>query len=163
MEHVIHRSARIGCSPDEAYQHFIDKELLEAFFTVKADVEPTVGGKYELDWDPETPLEQSTVGCKITALAAGHLLAFDWKGPPPHTAVMNEADPLTHVLVAFFPVGQTTPTATEVHVVHSGWGSGDRWAAARDYFDRAWGIVLAALVEEIGAPDSSQAKTVSRA
>lgn len=147
MEPVIHQSARIAISPEGAFRYFTENDLLEAFFTVKAEVEPRIGGKYELDWDPEKTPEQSTVGCRITALAEDRLLAFDWKGPPPHDEVMNAADPLTHVAVTFIPV---TGSGTEVHLLHSGWRSGEAWLAARQYFDRAWEMVLEGLVEEVG-------------
>lgn len=151
MARVIHRSARLGISPQRAYQYFTERELLESFFAVKAEVEPRVGGKYELDWDPEGPPVQKTVGCKITALQEGRLLAFDWKGPPPHSEVMNSADPLTHVAVSFIPVNDAEGGSTEVHILHSGWRSGEAWEEARAYFDRAWEVVLDGLVEEAGA------------
>ncbi len=150
MVPVIHQSAVVRCSPDRAYRYFTENELLERFFTVKAEVEPRVGGKYELDWDPATTPARATIGCRITALSKGQLLAFDWKGPPPHAQVMNHADPLTHVVVSFLPDGAPVSSATLVHVIHSGWGSGEAWRAARDYFDRAWRQVLDGLIEEIG-------------
>lgn len=149
MEPVIHHSAEVSCTPRQAYAYFTENDLLETFFTVKADVEPRVGGKYELDWDPDTTPVQATIGCKITALSEGQLLAFDWKGPPPHAEVMNSADPRTHVVVAFVPNGSASAPNTHVHVVHSGWRSGEAWRAARDYFDRAWRQVLDALVDEV--------------
>lgn len=151
MEAVIHRSARVACSPRRAYAYFTQSGLLERFFTVKANVEPRIGGKYELDWDPENTPEQSTVGCKITALAEKRLLAFDWRGPPPHSKVMNDADPLTHVVLAFAPIAGDEDARTDVQLIHTGWRSGEKWQAARDYFDRAWTMVLEALVEEVGA------------
>lgn len=152
MERVIHRTARVAIPSDQAYRYFTENDLLESYFTVKADVEPVVGGKYELDWDPDGPPVQSTAGCRITALTEGQLLAFEWKGPPPHSEVMNAADPLTHVVVSFIPAG---PYSTDVQIVHSGWRTGEQWHAAREYFDRAWGFVLDALVERTGQTQSA--------
>lgn len=163
MTEVIQQRVRVALSPQQAYRYFTQNELLESFFTVKAEVEPRVGGKYELDWDPENTPEQSTVGCRITALAEGRLLAFDWKGPPPHATVMNEADPLTHVVVSFIPLGDVDPIGTEVHIVHSGWGSSEAWQEARAYFDRAWGLVLDALVELVGPPQEPAETSAFRA
>ena len=156
MNSVIHRSAQIACSPERAYQHFTQNPLLESFFTVKAEVEPKVGGKYELDWDPSTTPEQATIGCRITALAEMRLLAFDWKGPPPYAEVMNGADPLTHVVISFFPGNSPDEGKCHVHIVHSGWGSGEQWQQAREYFDRAWGMVLKSLASKI-AEEARQA------
>lgn len=151
MENVIHQRTRLAIPAERAFEYFTMKELLESFFTVKAEVEPRVGGKYELNWDPEGPPVQSTIACKITVMEKGRLLAFEWKGPPPHSEVMNEADPLTHVTAAFFPL---KVGGSEVHIVHSGWRSGEAWHAARAYFERAWELVLNALAEEVGAAES---------
>lgn len=158
MTDVIHQSIRLPTSPETAYSYFTENALLESFFTVKARVEPRVGGAYELDWDPEGPPVQSTTGCRITALTPGRMLAFDWKGPPPHDQIMNGADPLTHVVMMFHPTGSPHEPETEVNVVHSGWGSGDQWAAARAYFERGWQSVLNALDKTVRselAPDHS--------
>lgn len=79
--------------------------------------------------------DNSTVGCKVTAIAPGMLLAFDWKGPAEYKKFMN-ADPLTHVVVSFFSKGNGS---TDVHLVHSGWGESSEWEEARNYFQQAWG------------------------
>jgi phenylpropionate dioxygenase-like ring-hydroxylating dioxygenase large terminal subunit len=148
VEAIIHQTCQLDCSPSEAYQWFTEDEKLETFFAVEANVEPKLGGKYELSWDPENKPDDSTIGCRITALAAGRMLAFDWKGPVQFAAIMNEADPLTHVVLSFFPLD---PERCEIHLVHTGWREGDTWMAARDYFDHAWRSVFDALKEEVNS------------
>jgi hypothetical protein len=119
--------------------------------SVEADVEPRVGGKYELFRDPEDRENNSTIGCRITATEEGKLLAFEWKGPVQFKGVMNRADPLTHVSVFFLPLRGETEPLTEVHVIHSGWGRSEAWGEARRFFERAWEEALKALCEAVDA------------
>lgn len=134
MENIIHTKIGLQSQAREAFEYFTQNESLERWLTNKADVEPEVGGKYELFWDVEDPEHNSTIGCRITALVPGRLLAFDWKGPVNFEPFMNNAEPLTHVTVGFFPI----ESGTEVHLVHTGWRESGEWPAAREYFDRAW-------------------------
>lgn len=100
-----------------------------------AEIEPVVGGKYELFWKPEDKENDSTIGCHITALSKGEFLSFDWKGPTEFKSFMNTADPLTDVTVFFIPDANSM---TQVHLIHSGWGSSSQWEEAREYFEKAW-------------------------
>jgi uncharacterized protein YndB with AHSA1/START domain len=135
---VLHHSVRLACEPDRAFQMFTVNELLEKWFPAEADVEPKLGGKYELFWDPEDEQHNSTIGCHITAIEEDKLLCFQWKGPPQFSDLMNDVDPLTHVSVLFLPIRDGARTSTEVHVLHSGWGSSEAWQEARRFFKRAW-------------------------
>jgi hypothetical protein len=100
-----------------------------------AEIEPVLGGKYELYWDPQNKENDSTIGCHITAFGFGGFLSFEWKGPTEFKFIMNNADPLTQVTVFFIPAEDST---THVHLIHSGWGSSPEWEAARTYFEKAW-------------------------
>lgn len=152
MEPVIHHRVRLACDAQTAFEHFTRNDLLVQFFTNEADVEQRVGGKYELAWDPEHKPQDSTVGCRITAMAPGELLAFDWKGPTAFDAIMNHARPLTHVVLTFHAAGIDPASGCDVNLVHSGWRPGPAWAEARAYFDRAWGQVLTSLADLVSAP-----------
>jgi uncharacterized protein YndB with AHSA1/START domain len=92
------------CDRKRAFEMFTDNELLASWLTNLADVEPRVGGKYELFWVPEEKQDNSTIGCKITALEPNKLLAFEWKGPIFYKDFMNVSDPLTHVTVMFLDI-----------------------------------------------------------
>jgi uncharacterized protein YndB with AHSA1/START domain len=140
---VIHLSTELRCAPERAYALFTRPEELKRWLALDARVAPEVGGPYELFWDPERREKNSTVGCTVTALEPGQLLAFDWRGPEQFEALMNEADPLTHVVVAFVPVD----AGTAVHLVHSGWREGPAWKAARKWHVQSWALAFAALEE----------------
>lgn len=131
---LFHQHQQLPCTPETAFEMFTRNEHLESWLTEKAEVEPSVGGKYELFWDLEDLQVDSTRGCHISAYNPGRLLAFDWKGPKDFASFMNDADPLTHVVVAFFPSAQ----GTELHLLHGGWRRSGRWPEAKAYFERAW-------------------------
>ncbi len=142
MTKILHHSVLLNCATHQAYEMFTVNKLLQSWFTKLADVEPVVGGKYELFWDPDDRKNNSTIGCKITALEQDKLIAFDWKGPVQYKHFMNNADPLTHVVVSFFPCEDGASPCTEVHIIHTGWRNSDEWEEARKYFERAWSNVF---------------------
>lgn len=133
MTTIIHLSRELACEPARAFARFADPA---GWLCALAEVEPWVGGKYELFWDPADRSDNQTVGCRITAFVPGELIAFDWRGPRMLEAGMNAIDPLTHVVVSFVP----TATGTRVHLVHSGWPGTAAGQEARGWFERAWGL-----------------------
>lgn len=114
-----------------------------------AEVEPVVGGKYELFWDPTNRENNSTLGCKTTAIEPDEFLAFDWKGPAEFKHFMNDADPVTHAVVFFLPVGNDSEPWTDVHLIHSGWRNSPEWEEARVYFQKAWGSALSNFAKKV--------------
>jgi uncharacterized protein YndB with AHSA1/START domain len=150
MDKVIHQTVKLPCDAARAFEMFTVNGELEKWLTVKADVEPRVGGKYELFWNPAEPEYDSTVGCRVTALEPGKLLAFEWKGPKQYSDFMNECEPLTHVTVAFVPGEDEGKPCTEVHLVHTGWRGTDEWEEAREWFEKMWGACFGELGKEFG-------------
>ena len=138
---VIHVTVALGLPPDAAFEHFTSNDLLERWLTVAANVEDRVGGAYELYWRPDDRENDSTIGCRVTAIAPGRMLAFQWRSPQRFKELANAADPLTHVVVTVFPEG----AGSRVHLVHSGWRSGPEWSEARAWQERAWATAFAAL------------------
>lgn len=114
--------------------NLVESWLILPFDGSHAEIEPFLGGKYELFWDKHSRERNSTLGCKVTVLVEESLLGFEWKGPPEFASFMNQ-DLLTHVTVFFLPAG---PAQTNVHLVHSGWGSSPEWQKAREWFHGAW-------------------------
>ena len=142
---VIYLKATLTCKAEEAFAYLTDNKRLQGWLTTIADVEPKVGGKYELFWDPTDRENNSTIGCRVTALAPGRLIAFDWKSPKQFKEFANTADPLTHVVVTFIPHG----SRTEVNVVHSGWRSTPEWKEAQAWQENAWRGALAGLEKQV--------------
>lgn len=143
MQSIVYVSAVLRCDVKTAFAMFTINDKLQSWLTNAADVEPRVGGKYELFWDPNDRENNSTIGCKITLIEENKVIAFDWKGPPQFKDFMNTAEPLTHVVVFFIPCGDAgAGVCTEVHLMHTGWREAPEWQKAKSYFDTAWAIAF---------------------
>ncbi|MFW9939068.1 MAG: SRPBCC domain-containing protein [Candidatus Thorarchaeota archaeon] len=137
MENIIQIKIEIDCSISRAFNMFTTNSLLEVWLTEKAEVEPKVGGKYELFWEPEKRNRNSTLGCKITAIETNKFLSFNWKGPIQFEHFMNSTDPLTHVIV-FFSSNNNDNEKSTIYLFHTGWRKEEHWQEARNYFEKAW-------------------------
>lgn len=148
MENIILIKEEIDCDISTAFDLFTTNELLESWLTEKAEVDPKVGGGYELFWEPENREKNSTIGCKITGIEKNKFLSFDWKGPVDFQTFMNVADPLTNVII-FFSYNDKDPNKTLIHLFHTGWSKDAEWQKARNYFENAWSNALQGLKEKI--------------
>lgn len=140
-DRVLRLTAVVSVGPARAFAYFTRPELLTQWLAAVAEVSSEVGGAYEVFWAPDDRQHDSTIGCRITALTPGELVAFQWRGPRAFKDLTNGDDPLTHVVVSFVPHG----TGTRVHLLHSGWRSGPAWAEAYAWQERAWTGALAKL------------------
>jgi uncharacterized protein YndB with AHSA1/START domain len=75
----------------------------------------------------------------VLAVQDNAMISFTWNAPP-HLAEARRQR--TSVVVRMKPAGEGL---TEVRLTHGGWGDGGQWDQAYDYFDKAWGNVLAGL------------------
>jgi len=148
MENIIMIKEQINCGREMAFSMFTNNELLEKWLTIKAEVDPKLGGKYELFWVPEHRENNSTIGCRITGIEENRYISFDWKGPVDFESFMNSANPLTHVIV-FFSQNDSDLNKTNIHLFHTGWRKDPEWQKARDYFEKAWLKALEVLKEKI--------------
>ena len=133
MTKIVHIHKKLQGSVERAFNFFVKGK-----YALDAIVEPKVGGKYELFWDLENRTKDTTAGCKFTVFEENRIIAADWTGPPEFEGVMNNIDPLTHLLVTFAPAGDMV----EVYLIHTGWGSTPDWEKARLYFENAWSQVF---------------------
>lgn len=131
---IIHISRLFAMQPGEMFKYFTNKSCLQSWLATAAEVEPRVGGKYELFWQPKDRENNSTIGCRITAFTSGQLIAFQWRSPTQFKSFANSADPLTHVVVTFV----SESGGTRVHLLHSGWRSSALWEVARLWQEKAW-------------------------
>jgi len=148
MENIINISVQLDCEIQKAFSMFIENKYLESWLTNEADVVPKLRGKYELFWDPSNKEFNSTIGCKITGIEKNRFISFDWKGPLKFNSFMNNADPLTHVII-FFSQKENEPTKTIIHLFHTGWRKDLEWVEARNYFENAWKNALQDLKDKV--------------
>jgi uncharacterized protein YndB with AHSA1/START domain len=150
MQKIIQIEIELSCDIAEAFNYFTVNEQLESWLPEKAEVEPKVGGKFELFWDTQNREINSTIGCKITSIKKDKFLSFEWKGPERFQPFMNFCDPLTHVVVVFSS-SSDDPQKTTLFLFHSGWRDGPEWQKARDYFEKAWSGALTNLNEKLSS------------
>ncbi len=150
MQKIIQIVIELNCDISQAFELFTVNEKLESWLPEKAEIEPKVGGKYELFWDPQNRETNSTIGCKITSIEKDKFISFEWKGPEMFQSFMNFCDPLTHVVVVFSS-SSDDPKKTKIYFFHSGWRDDPGWREARDYFEKAWSGALTNLREKLSA------------
>ena len=150
MQEIIQIEIELNCGVIQAFDLFTVNEELESWLPEKAEVEPKVGGKYELFWNPQNRESNSTIGCKITSIEKDKFLSFEWKGPEMFQSFMNFCDPLTHVVVVFSS-SSDDPKKTTVFLFHSGWRDDPDWQKARMYFEKVWLGALTNLKEKLSS------------
>lgn len=139
---VIVRQVDLPLPVASSFALFSSATALASWLCRQADVEPCVGGRYALYWDPADPENDSTIGCRVTALDEPRLIAFQWRSPRQFKPFANDADPLTHVVVTFHDLAG----ATRVTLLHSGWRSSPEWRQAAAWQAVAWDHAMRALV-----------------
>jgi uncharacterized protein YndB with AHSA1/START domain len=145
MDKIIHLSVHLRCTPHQAFEMFTNNRLLGSWLVPLAETEPVLVGRYELFWEPNDRENNSTIGCRITAIEPDQFLAFDWRSPKQFKHFANNADPLTHVVVFFIP----RLNGTDTHLIHSGWRSSGEWEEARQWQEQAWRIAFQELEKQI--------------
>jgi len=140
MVGVIEMNRRLPAPADRVWDALIDPAQAGRWLAAAARIVPERGGAYELFWLPDDPEHQSTIGCRITAIAACRYLAFTWRGPDELSSLMNEGDPPppTHVTISLARAGN----ATELRMRHVGFGDDGDWPRAVAWHERAWSACL---------------------
>ena len=131
----------LNASLEEVWNAWTDDSLIVKWFSPGANIEPRLGGAYELYFDPNDHNHMSTIGCTITEYEPMNHLSFTWKGPDQYAEIMNNPDNLTHVKVTFSWEGERTTIA----LIHEYWGESDKWAEAKEWHRNAWDGVFKAL------------------
>jgi uncharacterized protein YndB with AHSA1/START domain len=110
---------------------FTDPAQLTGWLCDTAQVVARVGGEYRLGWKEPVTFESAGT---ILQLTPDVDIGFSWFAPPEFAALMNDAQPKTHVYVRL----QESPEGIDVTLEHSGWGSGEPWEDARSWHFHLW-------------------------
>jgi uncharacterized protein YndB with AHSA1/START domain/uncharacterized protein YciI len=124
----------------EVWHAWTTTEGVKTFFSDHADIELKSGGKYEVLFLMDRPYgEQGSEDCYVLSFLPITMLSFDWNAPPEFGPLRDKR---TIIVLQFEELNER-----EVRVVLSqlGWGVGPDWDSLYDYFDKAWGYVLANL------------------
>ena len=94
-------------------------------------------GDYEIYFNPQgEPGTRGAEGTKILAIQPKTMLSFTWNNPPILPGIRWQ---YTSVVVRFKAVSEKQ---TRVSLYQTGWGEGEEWNKAFDYFSRAWKDVV---------------------
>ncbi|KKO52970.1 SRPBCC family protein [Paenibacillus sp. DMB20] len=141
------KEIRIAADRKLVWKAWTESERITQWFAPEAHIQPEVGGAFELYFNPGNKDVMSTKGCKFIRLNAPETLAFEWKGPDPFAAVMNEAGNLTVVEVVL----EKLDGGTAVRLRHSGWGDSADFEQARAWHVEAWEQMLGSLKSSMEA------------
>lgn len=139
-DRVISKETSVKAPVAAVWSAWTTREGIESFFAPEAIVEPKPDGAFRLHFNPFAPPgSKGADDMRYLALQKERMLSFTWNAPPhlPDARLQR-----TVVIIRMEPVGDAE---TRVRLSHVGWGDGGEWDKAYEYFDRAWGNVLANL------------------
>ena len=139
-ERAIRKEALVRAPVADVWNAWTTSAGIQSFFAPEAKVDPRPEGAFQLHFNPYAPPgSKGADDMRFLALQKERLVSFTWNAPPhlPDARMQR-----TVVIVRMEPAGERE---TRVRLTHLGWGDGGEWDKAYDYFDRAWGNVLANL------------------
>jgi uncharacterized protein YndB with AHSA1/START domain len=123
---------------EDAWKVWTTVEGVTSFFVPKANIEPVVGGRYELFSSLKAPKGfQGTEGCKVLALEPLKHLAVEFIAPPQFPNVRRLR---TRVDVTFGEVAKGG--VVKLDLAHSGFLEGEEWDEYLEFSDWNWDLVL---------------------
>jgi uncharacterized protein YndB with AHSA1/START domain len=139
-ERAIRKEALVRAPSAEVWNAWTTSAGIQSFFAPEAIVDPRPEGAFHLHFNPYAPPgAKGADDMRFLALQKDRLVSFTWNAPP---HLPDARQQRTMVIVRLEPLGERE---TRVRLTHLGWGEGGEWDKAYDYFDRAWGNVLANL------------------
>ena len=137
LERVIICEVTVAASLSAVWEAWTTVDGAASFFAPRCNIDLRPGGAYEMFFDLEAePGKQGGEGMILLALQPKRMLAFTWNAPP---RLPNVRGQMTHVVVR---MAETPSGRTRVSLRHDGWGDGNEWDDAFEYFSRAWGEVV---------------------
>lgn len=133
----------------EVWRRFTTSEGVGRWLSPKTKIELTVGGPWEVYFLDEQPIgSRGSEECRVLSFLPERMLSFTWNAPP-HLTKTRHAH--TWVVVELADVaGGTQVTLTQLGWPTDGLANEPEWEATFQYFDRAWGKALEALVAATG-------------
>ena len=137
VERSLDKETFVAASVDEVWNAWTTREGIVSFFAPDAQVDPRVGGLFEMHFNPlAAPGMKGADDMRFLAVQPPRFLSFTWNAPPHLPEARKQR---TVVTVRLAPEGEGQ---TRVTLRHAAWGDGGEWDKTYEYFDRAWGNVL---------------------
>ena len=135
---VIRKETITSATLEDAWKAWTTVEGVTSFFVPKANIEPVVGGRYELFSSLKAPKGfQGTEGCKVLRFEPLKHLLFDFIAPPQFPNVRRLR---TRVDVMFDQV--VKGGIVKLDLVHSCFLEGEEWDEFFEFSNWNWDLVL---------------------
>lgn len=123
----------------QVWETWTTKEGLESFLAPACNIDLRVDGTLDVFFFPEAPVGQrGAEGLRILSVLPNKMFSFTWNNPPDMPEIRGQ---YTHVILKFFSVGAANDH-TKLVLIHDGWGDGEIWDQAYQYFIKAWRDVV---------------------
>jgi uncharacterized protein YndB with AHSA1/START domain len=137
IERVVFGRVDVPAPVADVWRAWTTEEGAQGFFAPKCRIDLRPGGSYEMLFDLDAEQgKQGAEGMMLLAIQPERMLAFTWNAPPHLPKVRGQ---MTHVVVR---MSETETGETRVILRHDGWGEGDEWDDAFQYFSRVWPEVV---------------------
>ena len=143
----IHLSAWLGCNVNQAFEMFTNKEHLTSWLPIVANVEPKVGGKYEISWIKERP----SIRCKILIYEPNKCLLFEWKGHADESFMYSSLLDI-QVTLYFLPMDcnkMSDEQFTEVRFILTSFNDLDNNKEIKLWIESTWANAFEKLIEHV--------------
>jgi uncharacterized protein YndB with AHSA1/START domain len=136
-DRAINEKVTVKANVDDVWKAWTTTEGVKTFFAPDAKVELRVDGPFEIYINPlAEPGQKGADDMRILAFQDKKMVTFTWNAPPSLPEARKQR---TVVIVRFISRGDAL---TDVTLQHVGWGEGNEWDKAFDYFTKAWPSVL---------------------
>lgn len=133
-ERYIHVEIVVNGNIEDVYKAWTTEEGIKSFFAPECKIEPKVDGAYNIYFFPsEEPGKRGAEGMRILALEQNKMFSFSWGAP--RLLFPNVKKQRTLVVLRFEDLGDNK---TKLILHQTGWGEGEEWDKAYEYFDNAW-------------------------
>lgn len=140
-ERLIRKQAVISASPETAWKTWTSLEGVTSFLAPRANIEPKLGGLYELMFEPKAPKGfRGTEGSRILRFDPPSNLAFEFLAPPEFPNVRRVRTRVELALEEVLKGG-----VVNIRLLHSGFMEGEEWDECLDFFNWSWDLALARL------------------
>jgi len=140
QERAIRKEAIVRAPVAQVWNAWTTSAGIQSFFAPEAEVDPRPDGAFHIHFNPYgAPGLKGADDMHFLSLQKERFLSFTWNAPPHLPEARAQR---TVVIVRLEPVNDKV---TRVRLTQTGWGDGGEWDQAYDYFDNAWGRVLASL------------------
>lgn len=129
-------------SPQQVFESWTTEAEANRFFGISSNIEPQVGGLYEIKFEGQLPDGRApgTRGTQILHFEENKALAFEWQAP--FFADELNTSPLPTWVELTFEPQPGVDHSTVLTFIHFGFGEGEAWDRVYTFFERNWFEVL---------------------